>query len=221
MRHSAGSVRRAVGRKGGNFLWPLILVAAILFTSPQPASGQTSVPAASQAVRGGQPSLFDKTRYPNERKPLLGRPGFPHLGGNFEVLAASTPAYNCIAHSLGIHDKWINPQTGPTDAPLSPMDQMYLARGYYRSKSLNFQLEPGKQKVVVYGQKQDGYIAKITHAAIQTRKGLWTSKLGKLALISHLTPQALSGPDYGVPVAVYVKSTASKTPVASLQASAQ
>jgi hypothetical protein len=35
--------------------------------------------------------------------------------------------------------------------------------------------------------------------------GTWTSKLGKMAVIRHATPDSLDGPDYGQPVAVYVR----------------
>src|ERR1700687_3118577 len=31
----------------------------------------------------------------------------PHLGSNFTAIGPATPQYNCIAHTLGIHWKWI------------------------------------------------------------------------------------------------------------------
>jgi hypothetical protein len=126
------------------------------------------------------------------------------------VLGPADPTYNCIAHSLGLHDRWINPQTGPANNPLAYMDKLYAAQGYHRSRNLNFRRELGKQKVVVYATRnRDRTIKEITHAAIQRRDGTWTSKLGKLALIRHGAPEDLDGPSYGVPVAVYVRGKSS------------
>jgi hypothetical protein len=157
-----------------------------------------------------QVAPLDKSRFPAERE-VLESPGeqksFPYLGTNFEVVGPSTATYNCIAHSLGIHYRWVNPQTGPSTNPLSLMDQMYKAQGYVRMSRMDFRREDGKEKVVVYATlTAERNIKSVTHAAIQSSDGTWTSKLGKLALIRHLTPQALNGPVYGQPVAVYVRS---------------
>jgi hypothetical protein len=40
---------------------------------------------------------------------------------------------------------------------------------------------------------------------VQEPDGTWMSKLGALALIHHATLEALRGPVYGTPVAVYVR----------------
>jgi hypothetical protein len=174
--------------------------------------------------------------FPNEREKLASpaeRRSFPRLGTNYEVLAPSTPyqgklnvirrsaaitvlapektaprkVYNCIAHSLGIHYGWVNPETGPAANPLTKMDQMYRVRGYTRLSTLDYRLVPGKQKVVVYATvNANRQIKAVTHAAIQSPDGTWTSKLGALALIRHVNPQALNGPTYGQPVAVYIRN---------------
>jgi hypothetical protein len=131
---------------------------------------------------------------------------FPRLGVNFKVKGPHTTTYNCIAHSLGLNDRWVNPITGPGDAPLALMDRLYAAQGYKRERGLNTALEAGKQKVVVYATlNRDATIGEVTHAAIQQPDGTWTSKLGSLALIQHPTPESLRGPVYGTPVAVYVR----------------
>jgi type VI secretion system secreted protein VgrG len=130
--------------------------------------------------------------------------GFPRLGNNFEVLGPSTPEFNCVAHSLGLYSCWVNPVTGPESNPLVQMDRLYAAQGYRRRPDLNLALEWGKQKVVVYATlNPDATIAQVTHAALQERDGTWTSKLGRLALIRHETPELLRGSSYGLPVAVY------------------
>ena len=73
---------------------------------------------------------------------------FPRLPGSFEVIGEATPRYNCIAYSLGITDRWVNPETGPSHAPLSLMDRMYVERGYYRQHDMNWRVEPGVEKRV-------------------------------------------------------------------------
>ena len=81
---------------------------------------------------------------------------------------------------------------------------MYAALGYKRSAGMNTALEPGKEKVVVYATKwPDGSFREVTHGAVQQADGTYTSKMGQGPLIRHLTPEALNGPGYGEPVAVY------------------
>ncbi|MFO0969070.1 MAG: hypothetical protein U0793_26245 [Gemmataceae bacterium] len=150
---------------------------------------------------------FDESRYPEaRRRVLMEARDFPRLGARFEVIDPYIgKRYNCIAHSLGIHGRWVNPETGPSTAPLSKMDRMYTAKGYRRVSGLDFRLATGLQKVVVYAKVSGGRITSVTHAAIQEADGSWSSKLGQLPLIRHATPESLNGPSYGVPVAVYVR----------------
>lgn len=159
------------------------------------------------------PSLYERTiergldtrKFPEARRVVYSfRDGFPHLGDQFEVVDPYTgKRYNCISHSLGINSHWVNPETGPNRQPLSRMDVLYHGKGYRRVPGLDYGLVPGMQKVVVYAKVERGQIVQITHAALQERDGTWSSKLGQGPLIRHLTPTALNGPDYGVPVAVY------------------
>jgi hypothetical protein len=153
--------------------------------------------------------LLNKARFPQARQELH-RPqylkGFPNLKENFEVLRPSSPIYNCISHTLRLYDRWIDPQIGPSENPLGPMDRLYATQGYSRLPRLDFSLESGKQKVALYAHTAGGKITKVTHAALQSSNGTWTSKLGKLALIRHLTLGQLSGPEYGVPIAVYIRN---------------
>jgi hypothetical protein len=161
---------------------------------------------------------LNRTRNPEERHTLQSAENlraFPYLEEEFEVLAPATPTYNCIAHTLGFHDRWIDPQLGPADNRLLFMDQLYAPQGYRRAAHLDWRTEQGSQKIVVYGLSSQGAITKITHAAIQARNGAWSSKLGRLALIGHVTPQAVRGPEYGVPVAVYVRPAPWQRPAAS------
>lgn len=150
------------------------------------------------------PATLNRSAYPSERAKISSA-DFPVLATNYEVLGPSTRTYNCIAHSLGYNDRWINPITSAGSNKLAGMDDLYKQQGYTRLSQLDYSLQAGYQKVVVYAQKENGVITKVTHAAIQSADGSWTSKLGQLALIKHLSPIDIVGPAYGVPVAVYMR----------------
>lgn len=150
---------------------------------------------------------LDRSRNSPFRKDLEFSPRFPHLLTNFEVLEPPGKHYNCIAHSMGIHNRWINPQTGPAAWPFGPMDQLYQPLGFHRLPTLDLSLKKGVQKIVLYALKNpDGTIKEVTHAALQEKDGVWSSKLGQLPLIRHITVEALNGPNYGEAVAVYVRN---------------
>ena len=151
---------------------------------------------------------FDKSKFSEERKKYEQeiKQGFPNLGDNYEILAPATRDYNCIAHTLGVSDEWVNPETGNKENPLSEMDKKYAKKGYKRTSIMDTSYDPTKNKVVVYATKNfDGSIKEITHGAIQDGKGTFESKLGSLPLIRHSTPEALNGDVYGEPVATYTK----------------
>ncbi|MCP4349982.1 MAG: hypothetical protein GY795_31260 [Desulfobacterales bacterium] len=152
--------------------------------------------------------IMDKSKYPDQikkYKSILDN-AFPKINDEYEVLSPETGDYNCIAHTLGKKNEWVNPKTGSKADPLSEMDKIYAEQGYKRSSSMDFSHKTGKQKVTVYAIKNpDGSIKNITHGAIQDNYGTWESKLGGGPLIRHKTPNALNGPVYGEPVAVYEK----------------
>jgi hypothetical protein len=86
------------------------------------------------------------------------------------------------------------------------MDALYQEHGFQRVPEMTFALDSGRGKVVLYAlAADDGTIEEITHAAIQDPSGTWESKVGQGPLIRHVALEALSGPTYGEPVAVYLK----------------
>jgi hypothetical protein len=169
--------------------------------------------------------VMDATRLPNERAVVLAwKKSFPKLGEDFEVLGEGTPhptecgakagldgkvsagavipgTYNCIAHTGGIKNVWVNPyQT------VEGWNLYYSPLGLKPTPGLDLSIEPGVQKVAVYATKTAaGKIDQYTHAAIQESDGTWTSKLGSGPLIRHRTALAVEGPVYGEVVRVYVK----------------
>jgi hypothetical protein len=187
----------------------LVLVLTLVLGLLSCAPATTPARAAERRAAGPTRRVsFNKARYPRSRALVVrGKGSFPRLGDNFEVLDPTTgKRYNCIAHSLGIHSRWVNPETGPPGRRLERMDRMYRRLGYVRVRGLDFRRDRRLRKVVVYAHVSGGNITKVTHAAVQQVDGTWTSKLGQWPLIRHLSPQAVSGPSYGVPVAVYVKA---------------
>lgn len=172
-------------------------------TAPQSA---WSLPTPTRAI-------LDLTKFPEERLIVARLKSFPNLGTEFEVVAPRTghpdspqqpkpgvKQYNCIAWSLGITDHWVWP--GKT---VRAFDALYGRYGFMRAETRNLKLEAGVAKVALYGKLTDAGELEATHAARQEADGTWTSKLGGEARIRHLTAEAVAGPAYGDPIAVYVK----------------
>lgn len=164
------------------------------------APGAALVHAAAATSSG-----FRRDRFPSEREKITAR-DYPFLGSDYEVLAPSTRMYNCIAHALGIHNRWINPQTGPARARLAWADRTFGKVGYTRLPTLDASPAPRFQKVALYGYtNRDGSIREVRHAALQRADGTWTSKLGGDALIRHRDHLGVAGPSYGHLIAVYAR----------------
>jgi hypothetical protein len=129
-----------------------------------------------------------------------GRKSFPHLGREYEVLGPATATYNCIAWSIGVTNRWVWP-----GEKIQDFDRLYGQNGYRRISSRDYSLQPGVDKIVLYGkQKPDGSWS-ATHGARQLKDGSWSSKLGQWPLVRHLDPDDLDGNSYGRPLAVYVR----------------
>jgi len=138
-------------------------------------------------ARKSDPALRDS--YPrrataDEKEALL--QSFPYLNfNNVWITAPQTPVYNCIAWSLGIDTRWINPPQ-----PLSNFIDFYKGYGY----SVDYQ-----------NRTVDGWgllVTTMTHGSKTYTgtsvgvSGLWESKLGASFRITHAEAD-LSGPVYG------------------------
>jgi type VI secretion system secreted protein VgrG len=158
-------------------------------------------PAVAQERRPTAGGTFDLSKFPTQRREIDGMrsEGFPNLGKNYEVLKPGTSTYNCIAWSLGITDEWIWPGTS-----VQTFDKLNAKHGFKPLSKLDYKAVPGVEKIVLYGKTVNGRLV-ATHQARQMPDGTWTSKLGKMAVIRHATPDSLDGPDYGKPVAVYAR----------------
>ncbi len=181
----------------------LVLTACTLLASPLSAAPTLELSSSSQHNAALKTDLLGSAEI---------RQCFPRLlDPDVEVLAPGTREYNCIAHSMGIHDHWVNPETGGTDNPLEPMDKLYGQLGYSRLPDMDLTVCASQEKVVLYATlNPDASINHVTHAAHQETDGSFTSKLGQLPLIRHRTPESLRGPSYGTPVAVYARLASAK-----------
>jgi len=142
---------------------------------------------------------FNVNKFPSQRREIdaVRKVGFPALGPDYEVVGPGTSSYNCIAWSLHDTHDWVWP--GNT---LKAFDQLNTKHGFQKMPKMDFRVQPGVEKIVLYGKVVNGRTVP-THQARQMADGTWTSKLGKMAVIRHATPDSLDGPDYGHPVAVY------------------
>ncbi|MDR3678267.1 MAG: hypothetical protein P4N24_22495 [Acidobacteriota bacterium] len=116
--------------------------------------------------------------------------------------------YNCIAWAAGDPKRWwwpVNrrgisywPQGVPREETVQAFVLAFSTLGY--SPCENPILEEGVEKIAIYAKIAYGQ-AIPTHAARQLESGEWTSKLGPLEDVRHLTLGAVSGPIYGRPMA--------------------
>jgi hypothetical protein len=152
---------------------------------------------------------MNTARLPQERAKVNPGNVFPRLGNDYEVLRPADLHYNCIAWSLGITDQWVWP-----GATVADFDRLYGNHSYRRIGTLDYRLQPGAHKIVLYGRIKyvnGRRVIECTHGARQLADGTWTSKLGRLPAIRYWSPDALNGTGpngYGQPVAVYVRTTA-------------
>jgi hypothetical protein len=159
---------------------------------------------STQVKPGPKAGLYTRD-YTELSKPTW-KKDFPNLG-RYEVLAPSTGrepskgAYNCIAHTLRIYTRWVWPGERVED-----FDKLYSEQGYKRIRTMDYRFNPRLDKIVLYAKKgKNGQIV-CTHGSRQLADGTWTSKLGSGPLVRHATPEAVGGPSYGRPIAVYIRA---------------
>jgi hypothetical protein len=124
---------------------------------------------------------------------------FPRLTPqNHRTTSPATPDFNCVAWAAEDTEHWWQPGTFwlPADWPeenvgLGALEKAFLELGYVDC-SMDSTLEPGFQKVALYGSA-----ALYTHTARQLPTGKWTSKLGEDVDIEHDTPEDVAGGIYG------------------------
>ena len=121
----------------------------------------------------------------------------PHLESrSFEVKSPTDRGYNCIAWAAGDDTKIWSPAVAVggkrlggyywPDAPTLPTvtaaEALFERRGYVRTHVGDTSVEPGVEKIAIFGYDSMGLL---THAARQCASGRWSSKMGDNADIEH------------------------------------
>jgi hypothetical protein len=133
---------------------------------------------------------------------------FPGLiNDNHKVTSPATFRYNCVAWAAGIATKkwgdqkpYFWPKEVRRGANVGSLIELFEWLGYERCSDGTF--EPDYEKVALYAMEGSW-----THAARQKSDGLWTSKLGDFEDIDHLSPEDLTGGEYGEIVAFLKRKT--------------
>jgi hypothetical protein len=156
---------------------------------------------AAPAAKAQYSGTLDKTRLSDERVKVLTAAGFQNLKGDFEVLAPATTTYNCLSWALGVTTEWL----WPKDTTVKGFDSYLGGIGYKRLGIMDEKPVPFHQKLVAFGKVDATGTVKILHTVKVEADGTFTSKVGGLPLIKHLSLKALAGETYGDPIAVYMK----------------
>ena len=129
----------------------------------------------------------------------------PNLNdANCVVTSPRHNGYNCIAWAVGDSSRWWWPSPLPGSAywprgvPLEESIQAFIqafgTKGF--TPCADSSLEDGVEKIALFANQVGGLLVP-THAALQLESGEWTSKLGPLEDIMHITSDAVNGPLYG------------------------
>ena len=135
---------------------------------------------------------------------LWSRLGLPGLSSsNHTITSPKARRYNCIAWAAGEDFRFWCPDPWGTAYWPHGIECSETIQAFVRafgtlgfSRCSNGDLEPGIEKVALYGKGLEG-VEVPTHAARQLESGEWTSKLGRLEDIEHLSVENVAGPVYG------------------------
>ena len=126
----------------------------------------------------------------------------PKIIGHWERTSKPTLDYNCLAHALGIEDKWFAPEKGelgywwPEGIERKwdlPTIRKLLASYGFTLKSKTRGLTEGFVKIAIYTDKKRFTL----HFARQLETGGWTSKLGDKLDLRHDNLECMEGGSYG------------------------
>jgi hypothetical protein len=132
---------------------------------------------------------------------------FPALSVDAQQTSDQDDSYNCIAWAAGDTDhKWW-PVDYPTNGVVWPVDAEDSVAGFVRAfRTLSYEVcgdgafESGYEKLALYVDSA----GQPSHMARQLPSGHWTSKIGDLEDIEHVTPEEVCGVQYGA-ITAYMK----------------
>lgn len=120
----------------------------------------------------------------------LYKQGFPEVP--IEIAGRRTKAYNCIARSIGVTDRWVWNEVDLNEngeASFSEFVRFYDMHGYQPTS------DESKAVIALYGVRQGVFIA-VKHAARKVN-GQWESKMGQGDTIRHHEADIFGGTSYG------------------------
>lgn len=131
---------------------------------------------------------------------------FPRLAGTtWQITSPATERYNCVAWAANDEGRWWWPAPGyywpervPRETQLSAFVTLFTTLGFGMSEA-SAPFDPEVDRVAVFGNALG-----VTHVARELESGIWTSKLGSSADISHPL-SALEGAVYGSVLAVMAR----------------
>lgn len=125
---------------------------------------------------------------------------FPNLDvNNISVTGEATGTYNCIAYSMGITNKWIDPESFYNDF----IEQYKNAKTLYGSSCNYEQTSTEGSNATVDGWGTSSI--DMTHGSVVYSSGTWESKLGRYLRITHKRSE-LSGTLYGRILVSFIES---------------
>ena len=125
---------------------------------------------------------------------------FPNLDvNNISVTGEATGTYNCIAYSMGITNKWIDPESFYNDF----IEQYKNAKTLYGSSCYYEQTSTEGSNATVDGWGTSSI--DMTHGSVVYSSGTWESKLGRYLRITHKRSE-LSGTLYGRILVSFIES---------------
>jgi hypothetical protein len=128
----------------------------------------------------------------------LYKSSFPEVP--LEIAGRRTKAYNCIAYSIGVTDRWVWNEVDLNDngeASFQEFIQFYNNHGYKPTGN------PEKAAIAMYGEVKGLGVA-VRHAARKVGR-FWESKMGQGDTLRHREPDIFGGTSYGVLLVMFEK----------------
>ena len=116
--------------------------------------------------------------------------GFPEVP--LEIAGRRTKAYNCIAYSIGVTDRWVWNEVDLNEngeASFPEFVKFYYMHGYKPTS------DPNKAALAIYGETDNFQVA-VRHAARKVGR-FWESKMGQGDTIRHRDADVFTGTSYG------------------------
>jgi hypothetical protein len=149
-------------------------------------------PSKSSAVEGDKMNEFGSLKTSRPKLLKLYRNKFPSL--TVEVVERFTNAYNCIAWTIGVRDRWVwNEVDMNADGEASFSE--FIA--FYEKHGLTPTPFEDEAVVAIFGFESNGRLDVKHGARREQNTGFWLSKMGQGGMIRHAELQVFYDSPYG------------------------